>query len=220
MTRRAKIVCTMGPATASEERIDALLDAGMNVARMNFSHGDYADHQVIYDRLRAAATRSGKELAVLADLQGPKIRLGRFADGPHEWNTGDSVTITVDDVVGTRDRVSTTYDGLARDAQPGNRLLIDDGKVGLVVDRVEGNDVICTVTEGGPVSNNKGISLPGMDVSVPAMSDKDVADLKFALVPRRGPCRAVLRPELHRRQTRPRSDGRGRGDPGTCHREN
>jgi pyruvate kinase len=181
MTRRAKIVCTMGPATASEERIDALLDAGMNVARMNFSHGDYADHQIIYDRLRAAATKNGKELAVLADLQGPKIRLGRFADGPHEWNTGDSITITVDDVIGTKDRVSTTYDGLARDAQPGNRLLIDDGKVGLVVDRVDGNDVICTVTEGGPVSNNKGISLPGMDVSVPAMSEKDVADLKFAL---------------------------------------
>jgi len=103
MTRRAKIVCTMGPATASEERIDALLDAGMNVARMNFSHGDYADHQIIYDRLRAAATKNGKELAVLADLQGPKIRLGRFADGPHEWNTGDSITITVDDVIGTKE---------------------------------------------------------------------------------------------------------------------
>ena len=102
MTRRAKIVCTMGPATASEERIDALLGAGMNVARMNFSHGDYADHQVIYDRLRAVAARNGRELAVLADLQGPKIRLGRFADGPHEWHTGDCVTITVDDVAGTR----------------------------------------------------------------------------------------------------------------------
>ena len=89
MTRRAKIVCTMGPATSSEEGIAALLDAGMNVARMNFSHGDYADHKVIYDRLRAAAQSAGKALAILADLQGPKIRLGRFADGPHDWNTGD-----------------------------------------------------------------------------------------------------------------------------------
>ena len=133
MTRRAKIVCTMGPATSSEEGIAALLDAGMNVARMNFSHGDHADHQVIYDRLRAAAAAAGKALAVLADLQGPKIRLGRFADGPHEWSTGDQVTITVDDIVGTRDRVSTTYKGLAQDARPGDRLLIDDGKVGLVV---------------------------------------------------------------------------------------
>ena len=197
MTRRAKIVCTMGPATSSEEGIAALLDAGMNVARMNFSHGDHADHQVIYDRLRTAAAAAGEALAVLADLQGPKIRLGRFADGPHEWSTGDQVTITVDDITGTRDRVSTTYkglahdarpgdrllidDGKAHDARPGDRLLIDDGKVGLVVTAVEGNDVHCTVTEGGPVSNNKGISLPGMNVSVPALSEKDIADLKFAL---------------------------------------
>ncbi len=181
MTRRAKIVCTMGPATSSEEGIAALLDAGMNVARMNFSHGDYADHKVIYDRLRAAAKASDKALAILADLQGPKIRLGRFSDGPHEWNTGDRVTITVDDVVGVKERVSTTYTGLANDARPGDRLLIDDGKVGLVVTQVTGNDVECAVTEGGPVSNNKGISLPGMNVSVPAMSQKDTDDLKFAL---------------------------------------
>ena len=179
--RRAKIVCTMGPATSSEEGIAALLDAGMNVARMNFSHGDYADHKAIYDRLRAAARASGSALAILADLQGPKIRLGRFSDGPHEWITGENVTITVDDIVGTRDRVSTTYKGLAADARPGDRLLIDDGKVGLVVTQVQDNDVICSVTEGGPVSNNKGISLPGMNVSVPAMSQKDIDDLQFAL---------------------------------------
>ena len=181
MTRRAKIVCTMGPATSSEEGVAALLDAGMNVARMNFSHGDYADHKVIYERLRAAAKSADKALAVLADLQGPKIRLGRFTAGPHDWNTGDRVTITVEDVVGTRDRVSTTYAGLAQDARPGDRLLIDDGKVGLVVTQVQGDDVECSVTEGGPVSNNKGISLPGMNVSVPAMSQKDIDDLKFAL---------------------------------------
>ncbi len=181
MTRRAKIVCTMGPATSSEEGIAALLDAGMNVARMNFSHGDYADHEVIFHRLRAAAKSADKALAILADLQGPKIRLGRFTDGPHDWNTGDQVTITVDDIVGTRERVSTTYHGLAQDARPGDRLLIDDGKVGLVVTQITGNDVQCAVTEGGPVSNNKGISLPGMNVSVPAMSEKDISDLKFAL---------------------------------------
>ena len=181
MTRRAKIVCTMGPATSSEEGIAALLDAGMNVARMNFSHGDYADHKSTYDRLRAAAKAADRALAILADLQGPKIRLGRFSDGPHEWSTGDQVTITVDDIVGTRERVSTTYTGLAQDARPGDRLLIDDGKVGLVVIQVHRNDVVCSVTEGGPVSNNKGISLPGMNVSVPAMSQKDIDDLKFAL---------------------------------------
>src|SRR6478752_7580943 len=161
--------------------ITGLLDVGMDVARMNFSHGDHADHQVIYQRLRDAANATGRALAILADLQGPKIRLGRFADGPHQWSTGDRVTITVDDIVGTRERVSTTYSGLAQDARPGDRLLIDDGKVALVVAEVTGPDVHCTVTEGGPVSNNKGISLPGMNVSVPALSEKDIADLRFAL---------------------------------------
>jgi pyruvate kinase len=153
----------------------------MNVARMNFSHGDYADHKIVHGFVRSAALKLGKTVGILADLQGPKIRLGRFSDGPHEWATGDEVTITVDDIVGTKDRVSTTYKGLANDARPGDRLLIDDGKVGLVVTEVEGNDVRCSVTEGGPVSNNKGISLPGMNVSVPAMSEKDISDLKYAL---------------------------------------
>jgi len=181
MRCRAKIVCTMGPATSSDETIAALLDAGMNVARMNFSHGDHADHKATYDRLRIAAKSADQALAIMADLQGPKIRLGRFSTGPHYWNTGDTVRITVDDIVGTGERVSTTYTGLAQDARPGDPLLIDDCKVGLVVTRVEGNDVICVVTEGGPVSNNKGISVPGMNISVPAMSRKDIDDLKFAL---------------------------------------
>jgi pyruvate kinase len=109
MARRAKIVCTMGPATSSEQGIAALPDAGMNVARMNVSHGDQADRQVIYDRLRTAATSAGKALAILANLQGLKIRLGRFADGPHDWPIGDQITITVDDITGTRERVSATY---------------------------------------------------------------------------------------------------------------
>src|SRR6478752_3287301 len=181
MDRRAKIVCTLGPATYSEEQLTALIEAGMNVARMNFSHGDHADHEVVFRRVRAVAEKLGKPVGILGDLQGPKIRLGRFTDGPVEWANGETVTITVDDVVGSHDRVSTTYTGLANDARPGDRLLIDDGKVGLAVTEVQGNDVVCTVTEGGEVSNNKGISLPGMNVSVPAMSEKDIADLKFAL---------------------------------------
>ncbi|MGW5718868.1 pyruvate kinase [Amycolatopsis sp. NPDC003865] len=181
MSRRAKIVCTMGPATATPEKMRALVDAGMDVARMNFSHGSHSDHKEVYDLIRAAAAESGRAVGVLADLQGPKIRLGTFAGGPVEWHNGDVVRITVEDVAGTHDRVSTTYKGLAKDAKPGDRLLVDDGKVGLVVKGVEGPDVVCEVTEGGPVSNNKGVSLPGMDVSVPALSDKDIEDLEFAL---------------------------------------
>ena len=179
--RRAKIVCTLGPATASPERIGGLVAAGMDIARLNFSHGDRADHDQVYRSVRKAADEAGRAVGILADLQGPKIRLGRFAAGPVEWHSGDSVRITVDDVPGTQQRVSTTYKGLAGDAQPGDPLLVDDGRVGLRVIDVEGSDVVCEVLVGGVVSDNKGLSLPGMNVSVPAMSDKDVADLEFAL---------------------------------------
>ncbi|MET9231762.1 pyruvate kinase [Lentzea sp. NPDC003310] len=181
MSRRAKIVCTLGPATGTPDKVRDLVAAGMDVARMNFSHGSHADHKQVYDMVRAAADESGRAVGILADLQGPKIRLGRFAAGPVDWNTGDVVRVTVEDVEGTHDRVSTTYKELAKDAKVGDRLLVDDGKVGLVVIDVEGSDVVCEVTEGGPVSNNKGLSLPGMDVSVPALSEKDIEDLEFAL---------------------------------------
>ncbi len=179
--RRGKIVCTLGPATSSQEMVRALVEAGMDVARMNFSHGDYKDHKAAYDGVRAASDSTGRAVGVLADLQGPKIRLGRFADGPTHWATGETVRITVADCAGSHDRVSTTYRTLAADAAPGDRVLVDDGKVSLVVEGVDGDDVVCRVTEGGPVSNNKGISLPGMNVSAPALSDKDIQDLEFAL---------------------------------------
>jgi pyruvate kinase len=158
-----------------------LVAAGMDVARMNFSHGSQSDHKQVYDLVRAAADELGRAVGIMADLQGPKIRLGTFAGGKAEWRQGDVVRITVEDIEGTHDRVSTTYKGLARDAKAGDRLLVDDGNVGLTVLRIEGPDVVCEVTEGGKVSNNKGISLPGMDVSVPAMSEKDIEDLEFAL---------------------------------------
>ena len=181
LDRRTKIVCTLGPAVASKEGILGLVEAGMDVARLNMSHGEHADHEANYAWVREATDETGHAVGVLADLQGPKIRLGRFVNGEEMWKEGEVVRITVDDVEGTHDRVSTTYKGLAKDAQPGDRLLIDDGKVAVVCKEVEGNDVVCEVTEGGPVSNNKGVSLPGMDISVPALSEKDIADLRFAL---------------------------------------
>jgi pyruvate kinase len=181
VTRRAKIVCTMGPATATAERIRGLIEAGMDVARLNFSHGSHADHQEIFGLIRRGAHEAGRAVAVLADLQGPKIRLGKFANGPHEWRTGDCVTITSDDILGTPDRVSCTYRKLPQEVKVGDRLLIDDGKVAVEVSHVEGNDINCLVVEGGQVSNNKGVSLPNVAVSVPAMSDKDEEDLRFAL---------------------------------------
>ncbi|MET0698737.1 MAG: pyruvate kinase [Mycobacterium sp.] len=181
MTRRGKIVCTLGPATSSDETLRALVDAGMDVARLNFSHGDYADHESAYKRVRAASDVTGRAVGILADLQGPKIRLGRFADGPVIWANGETVRITVEDFLGNHDRVSTTYKRLAQDATPGDRVLVDDGNIGLVVEHIDGDDVVCTVTEGGKVSNNKGMSLPGMNVSAPPLSEKDIEDLEFAL---------------------------------------
>ncbi|MFD4293898.1 pyruvate kinase [Rhodococcus sp. NPDC058505] len=181
MTRRTKIVCTLGPAVASEQKIRDLVASGMDVARLNFSHGEHADHEHNYHLVRGASDATGKAVGILADLQGPKIRLGRFATGSTVWENGEEVRITVEECEGTHDRVSTTYKELAQDAKAGDRLLVDDGKVGLEVVRVDGNDVVCRVTEGGPVSNNKGVSLPGMNVSVPALSEKDIEDLEFAL---------------------------------------
>jgi pyruvate kinase len=182
VTRRAKIVCTLGPATSSPERIRGLVDAGMDVARLNFSHGDHEDHEQVYRFVREAAEASGRGVGILADLQGPKIRLGRFAEGSAEWRTGETVVITSEDIVGDHDRVSCTYRRLPAEVKPGDRLLIDDGKVALEVKAVAGGtDIQCLVVEGGPVSNNKGVSLPNVAVSVPAMSEKDAEDLRFAL---------------------------------------
>ncbi len=179
--RRAKIVCTIGPVTESAEQIQALVDAGMDVARLNRSHGDTEVHRKVYENVRAAAQASGRSVAVLVDLQGPKIRLGRFAEGKHELAEGDIFTITTEDVPGTKELVSTTHKGLPNDARVGDPILIDDGRVLVRVIEVDGPRVVTRVEVGGPVSNNKGLNLPGVAVSVPAMSDKDEADLRWAI---------------------------------------
>jgi pyruvate kinase len=179
--RRAKIVCTLGPATHSYDGVRSLVYAGMDVARLNFSHGGREQHREVYNWVRQASDESGRGVGVLADLQGPKIRLGTFATGPTVWATGETVTITTEPCPGDHDRVSTTYVGLAHDVEPGARLLVDDGRVALRVLAVDGPDIRCIVTEGGPVSNNKGLSVPDVGLSVPAMSEKDVDDLEFAL---------------------------------------
>ncbi|MFD1858772.1 pyruvate kinase [Aeromicrobium camelliae] len=179
--RRAKIVCTLGPATDTAERILELAIAGMDVARLNMSHGDQDEQLKRLERVRRAAEATGKAIAVLADLQGPKIRLGRFKDGPYELKYGDTFTITTDDVVGDQTRASTTFKGLPGDVAPGDEILIDDGRVRLRATEVTDTDVVTTVEVPGPVSNNKGINLPGVNVSVPALSEKDVDDLRFAL---------------------------------------
>jgi pyruvate kinase len=171
----------MGPAVEAPDKVDQLIAAGMNMARLNLSHGGYEEHQARLDRVRAAAAKAGKAVAILVDLQGPKIRLARFENGPHDLARGDIFTITTDEVPGTKERVGTTYKGLPGDCKPGDRILIDDGKVTVEVVEVKGNDVVTKCIEPGAVSNNKGINLPGVAVSVPALSEKDREDLRWGL---------------------------------------
>ena len=171
----------MGPAVDAPKKVKELISAGMDMARLNLSHGSYEEHQRRLDLVRAAAKEAGKAVAVLVDLQGPKIRLARFENGPHDLARGDIFTITTDEVPGTKERVGTTYKGLPGDCKAGDRILIDDGKVTVEVIEVKGNDVITKCIEPGAVSNNKGINLPGVAVSVPAMSEKDGDDLRWGL---------------------------------------
>ncbi|MFH0242322.1 pyruvate kinase [Streptomyces sp. HK10] len=179
--RRSKIVCTLGPAVDSYDQLKTLIEAGMNVARFNMSHGSHAEHEERYHRLRKASQETGRAIGVLADLQGPKIRLETFADGPVELVRGDEFTITTEDVPGDRTICGTTYKGLPGDVSKGETVLINDGNVALQVIDVDGPRVRCIVIEGGVISDHKGINLPGVAVNVPALSGKDVEDLRFAL---------------------------------------
>ena len=181
MSRRAKIVCTLGPATPDLESVRRLLLSGMDVARLNLSHGSQEEHDRHYGWVRQAGDQTGHAIAVLADLQGPKIRLGTFVGGRATWVAGDRVVITTEDVPGVAGRVSTTYGGLPGDVHAGDCLLVDDGNLELEVIGADVTDVRCRVVVGGPVSDHKGLSLPGVDLAVPTLSDKDLSDLRFAL---------------------------------------
>jgi pyruvate kinase len=181
MSRRAKIVCTLGPATSSQERITGLISAGLDVARLNLSHGTQQDHASVYQRVRAGSGEVGRAVGVLADLQGPKIRLGTFPGGPVVLRAGEEFTITTEDIPGTEHEASTTYHGLPGDVRPGDRVLIDDGNVQLDVVGATSTRVLTRVVVGGKISNHKGINLPGVSVSAPALTPKDEADLRWAL---------------------------------------
>ena len=179
--KRTKIVCTLGPASWSEEVLRQLIEAGMDVARFNFSHGDHETHGKTLDTLRKLADEIGRPVAALADLQGPKIRVGRFADGPIELHSGDKFTITIDDIQGNQERVSTTYKELPKDVEVGETLLLADGLLEMKATEVTDTDVVCEVIHGGPLSNNKGINLPETRVSAPSLTEKDRRDLEFAI---------------------------------------
>jgi pyruvate kinase len=179
--RRAKIVCTLGPSSKTPEAIGKLMDAGLDVARLNFSHGDHDSHLAVLKTVRAEAERRGRAVAALLDLQGPKIRVGTFTGGKVELVAGKEFTITTRPIVGTAEVVSTTYHDLPRDVRPGDKVLLDDGYLQLEVVRVSGEDVVTRVVEGGILKDKKGFNLPGVQVSAPALTEKDRDDLAFGM---------------------------------------
>jgi pyruvate kinase len=180
--RRAKIVCTIGPVSNSEEMIRDLMLLGMDVARLNFSHGTHEQHAVVIERLRKVASELNRSICILQDLQGPKIRTGRLASSaPVALKKGQTVTITPKDVPGTTEIISTTYQNLADDVKPGERILLSDGRIELVVQEVREGEVVCEVLNGGLLGENQGINLPGTNVSIPSLTAKDLRDLEFGL---------------------------------------
>ncbi|MDP8923864.1 MAG: pyruvate kinase [Chloroflexota bacterium] len=179
--RRTKIVATLGPASNDADSIERLIRAGVDVFRLNMSHGTHADHGAAYERVREAAARLGRPTAILADLCGPKLRAGRFAGGKVDLSTGSRVMVTTRDVVGELGLIPSQYEGLAGDVRVGDRILLDDGLLELRVEAVEGTEVACTVVHGGVLKDRKGINLPGVNVSAPSLTEKDRDDARFAL---------------------------------------
>jgi len=181
LSPKTKIVCTIGPASESVDVMKSMIEAGMNVARLNFSHGDFAAHQRIIENLRTASASLGRRIAILADLSGPKMRIGTFAFEPITIHPGDPFILTIDDIVGDGNRVSVSFGGLPKVVKSGDTLFLNDGYIELRVDEVRGNDVLCTVLVGGELRSRKGLNLPGIDLGMSTFTERDRECLQFAL---------------------------------------
>ena len=179
--RKTKIICTLGPAVDSEEMVRALIRGGMNAARFNFSHGDHASHLERLNRLKAIRDSMGCPVATILDTKGPEIRIKSFEGSSIELKAGDPFTLTTEDVVGNQGWVSVTYDKLHEEVSPGQEILIDDGLVAIRVDRIAGRNIICTVENGGALSANKSINIPGVHISLPALTERDADDIRFGV---------------------------------------
>ena len=178
---KTKIVCTIGPASRSEKVMTEMLKAGMNVARLNFSHGDHASHKEVIETFRRVRDRLGKPAAIMLDTKGPEVRICTFKEGKILLQAGDTFTLTTEEVEGDATRVSVTYADLPSQLSIGDRVLIDDGRLELRVMELTDTDVVCTVVTGGPVSNRKGVNIPGVHLDIPYLSERDMADLRFGV---------------------------------------
>ena len=180
-SNKTKIVCTIGPASNSPETLKQMILAGMNIARLNFSHGEFSSHKAVIDNIRSAAEATGRRVAIRADLSGPKIRIAQLEPEPIELKTGDSFTLTNEDIVGTAERVSMSFPRLPQVVQPGEKLFLNDGFIQLEVVYIENTDVRCKVIVGGELRSRKGLNLPGIDLGIRAFTDRDRECLKFAM---------------------------------------
>ena len=178
---KTKLVCTIGPASDSPQILETMILAGMNVARLNFSHGDYASHKETIKKIRSASEAVGRQVAIMADLPGPKMRVGEFAEEPIELQPEDKFTLTTEEVIGDRTRVSVSFSRLPQAVKPGDRLFLNDGYIQMEVEQVDGNDVHCKVLVGGELRSRKGLNLPGIDLGISAFTDQDHEWLKFAM---------------------------------------
>jgi len=178
---KTKLVCTIGPASDSPEMIEKMIESGMNVARLNFSHGDFAGHGEVIRRIRAASDTTGKRVAIMADLPGPKMRIGYFEEEPVYLRKGEQFILTSDDVAGTRERVSITLKTLPKAVQPGNILFLSDGLIQLRVERIQGADIFCAILVGGELRSKKGLNIPGIDLGVSVFTPRDRQCMQFAL---------------------------------------
>ncbi|MBO7748398.1 pyruvate kinase [Paenibacillus sp. MWE-103] len=179
--RKTKIVCTIGPSSESLENTKKLINAGMNVARLNFSHGDFEEHGNRIKNIRQASRELGKNVAILLDTKGPEIRLGKLKEEPIELNQGETITLTTEEILGDRDRIPVTYSNLPADVHVGSTILIDDGLIGLTVEDVQGTEIKCRIVNSGPIKSKKGVNVPGVHISLPGITEKDAGDIVFGI---------------------------------------
>ncbi|MEA3568888.1 pyruvate kinase [Paenibacillus phoenicis] len=179
--RKTKIVCTIGPSSESLENIKKLIMAGMNVARLNFSHGDYEEHGNRIKNIRQASAELGKSIAILLDTKGPEIRTGKLKEEPIELVQDEFITLTTEEILGDKNRISITYKDLPGDVEVGSTILIDDGLIGLTVVDIQGTEIKCRIVNGGTIKSKKGVNVPGVNISLPGITEKDANDIKFGI---------------------------------------